>query len=210
LCCCGLFAGRNIRCLILISPITLIAGLGNPGSGYEQTRHNAGFWFVDALAAQFSVQFRDEKRFHGEVASLELNGSRVYLLKPSTYMNRSGQAVAALSRYYRIPVAEILVAHDELDIGVGALRLKVGGGHGGHNGLRDIISALGNDAGFTRLRIGVGHPGNSKQVVDYVLHKPSVGERIEIDVAIDDAIAAMSLLQSGDLAKAQQQLHSRQ
>jgi len=192
------------------SSITLIVGLGNPGSGYEQTRHNAGFWFVDVLARQFSVSFRDEKRFHGAVATLELNGSRIYLLKPSTYMNRSGQAVAALSRYYRIPVSEILVAHDELDIAAGALRLKSGGGHGGHNGLRDIISANGNDAGFLRLRIGVGHPGDSKQVVDYVLHKPTHDERIAIDVAIDAAVAALPLLQAGDLQKAQQQLHSRQ
>jgi PTH1 family peptidyl-tRNA hydrolase len=193
----------------LTSSITLIAGLGNPGSGYEETRHNAGFWFVDALAKHFGVQFHEEKRFHGAMATLQINGTRVYLLKPLTYMNRSGQAVAALSRFYRIPVSEILVAHDELDIDVGALRVKSGGGHGGHNGLRDIVSSLGNDAGFMRLRIGIGHPGDSKQVVNYVLHRPSVGERAAIDVAIEDALAVVPLLQSGDMQQAQQQLHSR-
>jgi len=193
----------------LSSTISLIVGLGNPGSGYEQTRHNAGFWFVDALAEHYSAQFRDEKRFHGEVATLELNGSRIYLLKPSTYMNRSGQAMAALINYYRIPVSQVLVAHDELDLAVGVVRIKSGGGHGGHNGLRDIISACGSDAGFLRLRIGVGHPGNSKQVVDYVLHKPSADERIEIEAAIADAVAVLPLLHSDDLQQAQQQLHSR-
>ena len=115
----------------MTSLITLIVGLGNPGSGYEETRHNAGFWFVDALAKRFAVKFQDEKRFHGEVAKLELNGSRVFLFKPSIYMNRSGQAVAALSRFYRIPAAEMLVAHDDLDIDVGVVRIKSGGGHGG-------------------------------------------------------------------------------
>ena len=193
----------------MTSSITLIAGLGNPGSGYEQTRHNVGFWFVDALAKRFAAEFRDEKRFHGEVARIELNGSRVYLFKPSIYMNRSGQAVAALSQFYRIPVSEILVAHDDLDIDVGAIRIKNGGGHGGHNGLRDIIAACGNDAGFLRLRIGIGHPGDRQQVVDYVLHKPSAEERSHIDAAIDDAVEVMPLLQAGDLQQAQQQLHSR-
>jgi PTH1 family peptidyl-tRNA hydrolase len=193
----------------LTSSLALIVGLGNPGSGYDQTRHNAGFWFVDALAKQFGVQFHDEKRFHGAVATLQINGARVYLLKPLTYMNRSGQAVAALSLFYRIPVADILVAHDELDIDVGAVRVKNGGGHGGHNGLRDIVSSMGNDAGFLRLRLGIGHPGNSKQVVNYVLHQPPVDERIAIDRAIDDAVAAVALLQAGDIQQAQQQLHSR-
>lgn len=187
----------------------LIVGLGNPGSGYEQTRHNAGFWFVDALAARNNVQFHDEKRFHGQVASLEWAGERVYLLKPTTYMNRSGLSVAALSRFYRIPAADILVAHDELDLGVGVLRVKCGGGHGGHNGLRDIITACGNVAGFMRLRIGIGHPGNSKQVVDYVLHKPSTEERLEIDSAIDAAVAAMPELHAGELQQVQHKLHSR-
>ena len=193
----------------MTSLITLIVGLGNPGSGYEETRHNAGFWFVDALAKRFAVKFQDEKRFHGEVAKLELNGSRVFLFKPSIYMNRSGQAVAALSRFYRIPAAEMLVAHDDLDIDVGVVRIKSGGGHGGHNGLRDIIAAGGNDAGFLRLRIGIGHPGDSKRVVDYVLHKPLAEEQVEIDAAIEDALEVVPLLQAGDLQQAQQQLHSR-
>jgi PTH1 family peptidyl-tRNA hydrolase len=195
--------------MTLTETLSLIVGLGNPGSGYEQTRHNAGFWFVDALAQRYAVQFRDEKRFHGAVATLELNGSRVYLLKPYTYMNRSGQSVAALCRFYRIPVSGVLVAHDELDINVGAVRLKCGGGHGGHNGLRDIVSANSNDADFLRLRIGIGHPGDSSKVVGYVLHKPSIDERVEIDAAIEDAVAVVPLLQGGDLQQAQQQLHSR-
>jgi len=187
----------------------LIVGLGNPGSGYEQTRHNAGFWFVDTLAARNNATFHHEKRFHGDVATVSWHGERVYLLKPSTYMNRSGLSVAALSRFYRIPVPEILVAHDELDLGIGVLRVKSGGGHGGHNGLRDIITACANDAGFMRLRIGIGHPGNSKQVVDYVLQKPSAEERQEIDSAIDEAVAMMPELHGGELAQVQQKLHSR-
>lgn len=187
----------------------LIVGLGNPGSGYQHTRHNAGFWFIDELAAEHRATFQPEKRFHGDVAKIDLHGNKVYLLKPGTYMNRSGQSVAALSRFYRIPTEDILVAHDELDIDVGKLRLKVGGGHGGHNGLRDIISIGGNDAGFTRLRIGIGHPGNSKQVVDYVLQKPLSDERISIDAAIKDAVEVMPMIMTGELSKAQQILHSR-
>jgi PTH1 family peptidyl-tRNA hydrolase len=188
----------------------LIVGLGNPGSGYEQTRHNAGFWFVDALAEQNNADFRHDKRFHGHVASVEWHGERVYLLKPATYMNRSGLAVAAMSRFYRIQTEDILIAHDELDLGVGALRVKSGGGHGGHNGLRDIITACGNDAGFMRLRIGIGHPGNSKQVVDYVLRKPSADERVEIEAAIKKAVELMPTLHAGDVQQVQQTLHSRQ
>lgn len=195
--------------MTLSSAIKLIVGLGNPGSGYQQTRHNAGFWLLNLLAQQYAVEFRHEKRFHGEVASLDLNGSRLYLLKPLTYMNRSGQSVTALSNYYRIGVSEILVAHDDLDIDVGAVRVKSGGGHGGHNGLRDIISSSGKGAGFLRFRIGIGHPGDSAGVVDYVLHKPSVDERIAIDLALTEAVAVLPLLQDGDLQQAQQQLHSR-
>lgn len=187
----------------------LIVGLGNPGSGYEQTRHNAGFWFVDALADQNNARFHHEKRFHGDVATVEWRGERVYLLKPTTYMNRSGLSVAAMCRFYRIPIADVLVVHDELDLGVGALRVKCGGGHGGHNGLRDIIAASGNDAGFMRLRIGVGHPGNSKQVVDYVLHKPTVDELREIENAIAEAVDVMPELHAGELQQVQQKLHSK-
>lgn len=187
----------------------MIVGLGNPGSGYEQTRHNAGFWFVDSLAAQNDVTFHHEKRFHGDVATVTWHGERVYLLKPSTYMNRSGLSVAALSRFYRILAPDILVAHDELDLGVGVMRVKCGGGHGGHNGLRDIITACGNDAGFLRLRIGIGHPGNSKQVVDYVLQRPSVDDRQKIDSAITEAVGLMPELQAGELQQVQQKLHSR-
>ncbi len=187
----------------------LIVGLGNPGSGYQHTRHNAGFCFVEELAAQHGASFHPEKRFHGDVAKIEISGSKVYLLRPATYMNRSGQSVAALSNFYRFDTKDILVAHDELDIDVGKLRLKVGGGHGGHNGLRDIITARGNDAGFMRLRIGIGHPGNSKQVVDYVLQRPLAAERDSIDVAIQDAVAIMPMIMDGEFSQAQQKLHSR-
>lgn len=187
----------------------VIVGLGNPGSGYEQTRHNAGFWFVDALASQHDARFRHEKRFHGDLASVEWRGEKIYLLKPTTYMNRSGVAVASLCRFYDIAIEDVLVAHDELDLGVGALRVKCGGGHGGHNGLRDIITACGNNANFMRLRIGVGHPGNSKQVVGYVLHKPAADERQEIEAAIAAAVEAMPELHAGELQQVQQKLHSR-
>jgi len=187
----------------------LIVGLGNPGTGYQHTRHNVGFWFVDALAELNRGVFRSEKRFHGELATIELNGSRLYLLKPMTYMNRSGQAVAALSRFYRIPVQDILVVHDDLDIDVGELRIKSGGGHGGHNGLRDIIASCGNDVDFLRLRIGIGHPGNSKQVVDYVLQKPLPEELNDIDAAIQEALTTIPMLLNGDLSQVQQKLHSR-
>lgn len=187
----------------------LIVGLGNPGTAYQATRHNAGFWFVDLLANQYRAEWRSESRFHADVTELSCDGQRIYLLKPATYMNRSGQSLAAFSRYYKIHPEQILVAHDELDLEPGIIRLKQGGGHGGHNGLRDIITALGGEAGFFRLRIGIGHPGSSREVSDYVLGKPAEAEHAAIEMAIDEAAACLPALASGDIARVQQRLHSR-
>jgi len=188
--------------------LKLIVGLGNPGSEYTETRHNAGFWFVEELAAASGAQFRVEKKFHGEVAKIHVAGRDIWLLKPQTFMNRSGQAIKSLASFYRIEAENILVAHDELDLEVGVIKLKMGGGHGGHNGLRDTIAHLGTK-NFHRLRIGIGHPGSKNHVVDYVLHRPSQDDRIGIDNAISDALSVMSLLAEGAMEKAMHQLHSR-
>ena len=188
--------------------LKLIVGLGNPGSEYTETRHNAGFWFVEELAAASGAQFRVEKKFHGEVAKIHVAGRDIWLLKPQTFMNRSGQAIKSLASFYRIEAENILVAHDELDLEVGVIKLKMGGGHGGHNGLRDTIAHLGTKD-FYRLRIGIGHPGNKDQVVDYVLHRPTLDERIGIDNSISDAQSVMPLLAEGAMEKAMHQLHSK-
>ena len=190
-----------------MASIQLIAGLGNPGPEYERTRHNAGFWFVDALARQRADSLRHENRFHGETARIERDGQECRLLKPLTYMNRSGQAVSALAKFYRIPPESILVVHDELDLPAGTARLKKGGGHGGHNGLRDIISALGGN-GFLRLRIGIGHPGHRDDVVNYVLRKASREDEELIEQSIDAALGAVPLLLAGEIERAMHQLHS--
>ena len=187
--------------------IQLIVGLGNPGPEYEPTRHNAGFWFVDALARRCQQSFRAEARFHSEIARCLLDGSESRLQKPQTFMNRSGLAVRSLMQFFKIPVEQILVAHDELDLPAGAIKLKKGGGHGGHNGLRDLISHLGSKD-FHRLRIGIGHPGNKDQVVDYVLKKPGKEDRRLIEDAIDTALDVMPMAVGGDMAKAMQLLHS--
>lgn len=186
----------------------LIVGLGNPGSKYEATRHNVGFWFVDEVARSKGVSLRHEKKFHGEFGQASVDGQSVYLLKPMTYMNHSGQAVRAVSQFYKIPVENILVVHDELDIPPGALRLKQGGGHGGHNGLRDIIAHMGSKE-FVRLRVGIGHPGNSREVTDYVLGKAGRAEEAEIRQALDDAYRYLALVLSGETQKAMNHLHSR-
>jgi peptidyl-tRNA hydrolase, PTH1 family len=188
-------------------PIRLIVGLGNPGPDYEQTRHNAGFWFVDKLAEQHHQPFRTESKHHGLVCKLNLHGEEVRLLKPTTYMNRSGQALSSLANYFRIDAEGILVVHDELDLAPGQARLKTGGGHAGHNGLRDIMSALGN-RNFHRLRIGIDHPNDRADVVNYVLGRPSKSDRNLIDTAIDDAIDCLPVIIRGELQKAMNQLHS--
>ena len=190
------------------APVQLIVGLGNPGGEYEQTRHNAGFWFVEAVARSAGGSFKNESKFHGEACKVRLDGHEVWLLKPQTYMNRSGQSVAALARFYKIPLENILVAHDELDVPPGQLRLKQGGGHAGHNGLRDIGSLMGGN-NFLRLRIGIGHPGHASQVTGFVLGKPPASERTLIDEAIDEAVAALSLIMQGDMARAMNRLHAK-
>lgn len=189
------------------NPIRLIVGLGNPGSKYDATRHNAGFWFVDEIARQQGVLFRSESKFYGEVCRVTIDAQDVWLLKPTTFMNRSGQSTAAIAKFYKIPVDEILVAHDELDIPAGDARWKLSGGHGGHNGLRDIIAHLGKD--YWRLRLGVDHPGDRNKVVDYVLSAPSRDDSIEITNAIDSAIDSLAFLVKGDGQKAMNQLHSK-
>ncbi len=188
--------------------LKVIVGLGNPGSKYTETRHNAGFWFIEEVARKYSAAFRQEKKFHGEVAKISIEGKDIWLLKPDTFMNRSGLAVKSLLSFYRITADQLLVAHDEIDLPPGTAKLKTGGGHGGHNGLRDIISQLASKD-FHRLRIGVGHPGSKDQVVDYVLHNASRDDRILIDRDIDDAVNVMPELASGDMERAMHVLHSK-
>ena len=191
-----------------MSSIELIAGLGNPGAKYEQTRHNVGFWFVDALARSKGAKFKLESKFQGEVAKVSIDGNPVWLLKPNTFMNHSGQSVGALARFYKIPAEKILVVYDELDLSPATLRLKQGGGHGGHNGMRDIFSHLGSKE-FIRLRIGIGHPGNSSQVSNYVLSKPSSDDRISLENAIDEALRYVPQIMEGELQKVMNHLHSQ-
>lgn len=187
--------------------IDLIVGLGNPGSKYEQTRHNAGFWFVEEIARLKGAHFRPENKFSGEVCKVVLEGREIWLLKPTTFMNRSGMAIKQLAAFYKIPTENILVAHDELDLEPGTARLKIGGGHGGHNGLRDTIAQMGKE--FNRLRIAIGHPGHRDQVSDYVLHRASQDEQISIDNSIDDALRVLPLLAEGSWEKAMHRLHSK-
>ena len=188
-------------------PIRLIVGLGNPGPQYEATRHNAGAMFVAAVAREYHAELQIEKRFFGFVARTSIASQDVRLLIPTTYMNRSGQAIAALATFYKIKPDEILLAHDELDLEPGIARLKQGGGHGGHNGLRDTISALANNAGFARLRLGIGHPGSSDQVTAYVLSKAPATEQSAIEAAIQESLKVLPMVTTGDLAGAMNQLH---
>ena len=190
-----------------MSVVKLIVGLGNPGAQYEQTRHNAGFWFVEEVARQYGVQFRPETKFLGEVARVQSNGLDFWLLKPTTFMNRSGQSIQALANFYKIPVKSILVVHDELDLEPGTARLKKSGGHGGHNGLRDTIAAL-NTKEFLRLRLGIGHPGHRNEVVDYVLKAPSKIDFKAIDDAVYEATRVLADVLNGDLERAMHQLHT--
>ena len=191
-----------------MTAIKLIVGLGNPGSEYRGTRHNAGADFVEELARHCGTSLQGESKFFGLAGRVTLSGHDVRLLVPTTFMNRSGKAVAAICGFYKIAAGEILVAHDELDIPAGTARFKQGGGHGGHNGLRDIIPALANNKDFHRLRIGIGHPGDASRVTGYVLGAPSAQDRSRIDASIDEAIAALPLLLDGDATKAMTRLHS--
>lgn len=187
--------------------IKLIIGLRNPGSAYEHTRHNAGGWLVLALAQRNSASFKTDKKMQTELADLELNSHLCKLALPLTFMNHSGQPTRAICQFYRIAPEELLVIHDELDLPAGRLKLKTGGGHGGHNGLRDIATQLGSSE-FHRLRIGIGHPGHRDLVHQYVLNKPSVHDRQQIFDAIDRGITAMPLVLSGDIARAMNQINT--
>lgn len=190
-----------------VSGILLVVGLGNPGGQYEDTRHNAGFWFVDLLARRFGGSFKSESRFYGVTCRIRVDGAECWLLKPSTFMNRSGQSVSSLARYYKIPVENMLVVHDELDFPAGELRLKRGGGHAGHNGLRDIMSAMGGD--FYRLRVGIDHPGDRNRVSDYVLSRPSRDDHDAICAGLEKAVDAAQLIVVGEFQKAMNTLHSK-
>ena len=182
----------------------LIVGLGNPGAEYTETRHNAGFWFCERLAQDLGARFNHESRFHGFVAK----AGNTWLLMPQTFMNRSGQSVLALAHFYRILPDEMLVVHDELDIPPGQLRLKFGGGLGGHNGLKDITSRL-STQDYWRLRIGIGHPGDKNEVANFVLNRPRREEQTEIDTAIDRALAAWPKMTKGDWNAATQHINAR-
>lgn len=183
-----------------MTPIKLIVGLGNPGPEYVHTRHNTGFWYVAQLADRFGISLAVDKKFHGVTGRGQIHGQDVRLLLPMTFMNKSGQSVVPMVNFYGIDNAEILIAHDELDIPAGSIKLKTGGGHGGHNGLRDIAPHIGND--FHRLRIGIGHPGHKSKVSGHVLSKPSADDQIAIEAALDAALDASKLLITGDIEKA--------
>lgn len=193
-----------------MSAIRLIVGLGNPGAEHETDRHNAGFWFVDQVARAHGASWRHEARFHGDVARARVGADEVWLLKPTTFMNRSGQSVSSLARFYRIASDELMVAHDELDLPPGTVRLKRGGGSGGHNGLKDISSALGGPD-YWRLRIGIGHPRDlypGREVIDFVLARPSRAEQQAIDERSAAALDIVPLLCAGHQERASQKLHT--
>lgn len=189
------------------TPLRLVVGLGNPGGHYAKTRHNAGFWFVDEWAGRLGVRCRYESRWQADVGATEIGGQTIHLVKPMTFMNRSGQPVASLARFLKVVAGQILVVHDELDFDPGIARIKVGGGHGGHNGLRDILAALGNP-GFVRLRLGIGRPSDPRPTADYVLAKPGAGdERLILD-AIRRVLDDIELLCGGDLDLLMTRLHA--
>ena len=191
-----------------MSAFKLVVGLGNPGPEYANTRHNAGALFVERLAEHMHCPLTQERKYFGLTGKFSHQGQDIRLLIPTTFMNRSGQAVSALANFFRIRPEEILVAHDELDIPPGTCKLKQGGGHGGHNGLRDIISSLGNQNSFHRLRIGIGHPGHSSQVTGYVLGRAPRSEQELIDSTIDFSLGVLPDILGGQFARALQQLHS--
>ncbi|WP_426577178.1 aminoacyl-tRNA hydrolase [Xenorhabdus stockiae] len=191
-----------------MSNIKLIVGLANPGAEYAQTRHNAGAWFVDLLAQRHNQSLKEESKFFGYTARINMNGQDVRLLVPTTFMNLSGKAVLALAGFYRIQPDEILVAHDELDLPPGVAKMKLGGSNGGHNGLKDIQNKFGNNPNFHRLRIGIGHPGDKNKVVGFVLGKPPVSEQKLIDDAIAEALSCTDILMKDGMSKAINRLHA--
>lgn len=187
--------------------IKLFVGLGNPGPEYEATRHNAGFWWIDALSRELKAPLSLDKNYHGQVARTTIGGQTVWLLKPLTFMNLSGKSVAALARFFKIAPDEVLVAHDELDIVPGQVKLKFGGSHAGHNGLRDIHAQVGT-ADYWRLRIGVGHPGVKAEVINWVLKKPSQEDRMAMENCIDRCLKAVPELLRGEMEKAMMLIHT--
>jgi PTH1 family peptidyl-tRNA hydrolase len=193
--------------------VKLVVGLGNPGRKYEATRHNAGFWWIERLARAAQGEFRHEARFHGDVAKVATPGGELWLLKPATFMNQSGRAVAALAGFYKLAPGQLLIVHDELDLPPGTVRLKNGGGTGGHNGLNDIAAQLGTKD-FWRLRIGIGHPRNQtateQEVLDYVLHKPGAADHAAIDDAISRGLEVWSLIAEDKLEAAMLKLHTKE
>jgi peptidyl-tRNA hydrolase, PTH1 family len=186
----------------------LFVGLGNPGPEYEATRHNAGFWFIDALAREWRAKLAPERSYFGLVARVNLPEGPVWLLEPMTFMNLSGKSVAALARFFKIAPGEILVAHDELDLLPGQVKMKVGGSHAGHNGLKDIQAQLGS-SDFWRLRLGIGHPGVRAEVTDYVLRKPLAEHREAIDKSIEQSLGALDLMLEGDMERAMMKVHAK-
>lgn len=188
--------------------IALVAGLGNPGMRHSATRHNAGAWFADAVAGRYGATFRPESRFRGEMGRVQIGVRECRVLKPTTYMNESGASISAAVNFYKVPLSALLVAHDEIDLPPGTVRLKHGGGHAGHNGLRDIIARCGSGE-FLRLRIGVGHPGHKDEVVNYVLRPPSTQDRAAIVAAIERAVDVMEWIVAGDMERAMQALHTK-
>ncbi|CWW90011.1 TPA: aminoacyl-tRNA hydrolase [Haemophilus influenzae] len=191
-----------------MSEIKLIVGLCNPGEKYADTRHNAGEWLIERLARRFNVSLNPESKFFGKTARTLVNGKEVRLLVPTTFMNLSGKAVGALASFYRIKPEEILVIHDELDLPAGTAKLKQGGGHGGHNGLKDIVAQLGNNNNFYRLRIGIGHPGHRDLVAGYVLNKPSPADRNALEKVLDEATDCVEIIFKDGMVKATNRLNS--
>ncbi len=189
------------------TPLKLIVGLGNPGPEHLLTRHNAGFWFVDALAAKLGGRFRSHTRFQGDICRVQFGGHEITFLKPMTYMNRSGLSVRAIADYTKVAPEEILIAHDELDLPVGEARFKLGGGHGGHNGLRDAITHLGPE--FWRLRVGIGHPGDRSQVIDYVLRRAHAEEEEKILAAVATSLDALPVFIEHGAERAMNGLHQK-
>ncbi|MDX1302771.1 aminoacyl-tRNA hydrolase [Photobacterium sp.] len=188
--------------------IRLLVGLANPGPEYARTRHNAGAWVVEELARVHNINLREDPKYFGRTGRITTDGHDLRLLIPSTFMNLSGKSVAALAKFFQIQPEEILVAHDELDLPPGVAKYKKGGGHGGHNGLRDIISKMGNNKEFYRLRVGIGHPGDKSKVTGFVLGKAPAKEQENIDAAVDEAVRCMDILLKDGLNKAQNRLHS--
>ncbi|MBS3798921.1 MULTISPECIES: aminoacyl-tRNA hydrolase [unclassified Pseudoalteromonas] len=191
-----------------MNTIQMLVGLANPGPEYKQTRHNAGAWFIEELAARYNCILKPDSKHHGLTGKVIIAGTEFKLLIPTTYMNLSGKAVSSLANFYKIPVESILVAHDEMDLEPGTAKLKKGGGHGGHNGLKDIIAKMANNKEFMRLRIGIGHPGHRDKVTGWVLGKAPTADQEKIDAAVDEAVRCMEILAKDGVLKAQNRLHS--